>query len=218
MLWDGDPADRETSYGTEHVLALREMVQRHLPDATFTCLSDWHIAGVNTRFIPQEARKLGERYPKLWLWSREADLGRFLYLDLDCVLLGDLGPLVDRDEPVVLWEDPSSRPRSVRYNTSMMLMDSGARPEVWEGYDGRKAGGLGTDQAWVRTSLGPDVPTWGPADGVVSYKRHCQDGPGDARAVFFHGRPKPWDLEVGHWARAAWKPALQPDSVRSVVR
>lgn len=205
MLWDGEPADRDTTYGTEHVLALREMVGRHLPDATFTCMSDWHIAGVNTRLIPEEVRKLDKRYPKLWLWSKEADLGRFLYLDLDCVLLDDLTPLVDRAEPVVLWEDPSSRPGRVRHNTSMMLMDAGCHPEVWETYHGEKAPGLGTDQAWVKHVLGPEVPTWGPEDGVVSYKRHCQDGPGDARVVFFHGSPKPWDLEAGHWARDAWE-------------
>lgn len=205
MLWDGEPADRSTEYGAEHVFALQDMVARTLPDARFTCFADSHIAGVNVRFIPPEVRELGQRYPKLWLWSGDVDLGRMLYLDLDCVLVGDLSPLVERTEPVVVWEDPSSKPGRVRYNTSMILMDSGAAPQVWESYAGERAPGLGTDQAWVRHTLGPDVPTWGPDDGVLSYKRHCRDGlPEHARAVFFHGSPKPWDLEDGHWARRAW--------------
>jgi hypothetical protein len=175
------------------------MCSRHLPPHRFVCIADRDVPGVETLPISTRALRWGKRYPKLQVWRDDMPLGaRVLLLDLDCVILGDLSPLLDREDDVVLWRDPSSRRDAVRYNTSMVLLRVGSHPEVWDDFSpgrGRRRG-PGTDQAWVREALGPDMPTWDAGDGVLSYKSHCRPNlPGNARVVFFHGNPKPWALD-----------------------
>ncbi len=210
FLWDGEPADRRTRYGVHHVHVLRSMCARHLPPHRFVCLADRDVPDVETHRIDHDALKWGKRYPKLLLWRGDmaATLGhRALYLDLDCVVVGNLATLVDRDEDVVLWRDPGKR---ARYNTSLVLFRPGRHPEIWDGFrpgwHHRGARGPGTDQAWVGRVLGSGVATWGPEDGVYSYKRDLKQGdlPSDARVVFFHGTPKPWEVS-NPWVRRHWR-------------
>lgn len=133
---------------------------------------------------------------------------RVVSLDLDLEIVGDLGPLWDRPEDVVLWRDPNPRGR---YNPSILLLRTGSRPEVWSTFEGaasvrraRAAGMLACDQAWISYALGPDVPTWSRADGVLSYKcdlAHVRPGrasrlPADTRVVVFHGEPRPWSTDL----------------------
>lgn len=133
---------------------------------------------------------------------------RFVSVDLDAVVVGDLVPLVDRPEDFVIWRDPGNR---TPYCGSLWLLRAGARPSVWTDFDPKRspreakaAGRLGSDQAWIAHALGPFEPTWTAADGVLSYR---MDGlrrnflPANARIVFFHGKIKPGDAEP---QRLAW--------------
>src|SRR5690606_15767146 len=105
----------------------------------------------------------------------------------------------------------------VLYCGSMVMMTAGARAKVWHDFDrekspqdGRDLNYVGTDQAWISVSLGPNEATWGEKDGVPSYRQHCCRGPrlpAGARIVFVHGaldpsmaslqEKTPWILE--HW-------------------
>jgi hypothetical protein len=128
---------------------------------------------------------------------------RFVSLDLDCVVTGDLSPLWDRPEAFMCWGDTNSLPGS-HYNGSMVLMTAGARPKVWTEFDpatsprkALKAGCFGSDQGWLSYCLGPGEARWSTQDGVYSYRNHIKPTsskalPKDARIVFFHGKQDPW--------------------------
>jgi hypothetical protein len=209
-LWDGQPADNRTRYTTEHVRVLAAMCRRHLPEHRFVCMADRFVPDVETWRLSDDWLRWGKRYPKLSLWRGDAGRvfgDRVLCLDLDCVIVDDLAPLVTRTEEVVIWRDPGGS-RLGRYNTSMVLLTPGARPEVWDTFDpgAPPVPGVGSDQAWVSHVLGDGVATWGPEDGVYSYRWEAREEmPDNARAVFFHGKPKPW--EVQGWPAEHWRAA-----------
>jgi hypothetical protein len=120
---------------------------------------------------------------------------RLCWMDLDAVVMGDLTPLLDRPEDLVLWRSGTTR---CPYNGSMVLMTAGCRPQVWTEWTPQAArerarleGGPGSDQAWIAAVLGPNEATWGLADGVASYWPDCINaGPCNARVVYFPGSLK----------------------------
>lgn len=134
---------------------------------------------------------------------------RFVSMDLDCVVTGNLDRLWDNDCPFVMFKGTSnSRP----YNGSMIQMDAGARPEVYERFardpqgvaEAARRKFIGSDQAVISHVLGPGEERWSARDGVEAYgggflRRHggqphrVRLGE-DTRIVFFPGRTKPWDL------------------------
>lgn len=157
----------------------------------------------------------GVRYPSCYRRLRmfRPDIGavfgaRFVSLDLDVVLTGDVTPLWHRPEPIVLLKDSGKRGG---YNGSMVLMSAGARPEVWTRFDAMTspqqailAGRFGSDQGWISYVLGDNEACWTRADGVYSYRNELTDGslPPDARMVVFHGADvKPW---LPHMRRIEW--------------
>ena len=73
---------------------------------------------------------------------------RILQLDIDCVIVNDITPLVNRPEPMVIWRcvpeiryvknlhktKPNGENGVGAYNTSMVLMDTGLIPQLWPDY------------------------------------------------------------------------------------
>lgn len=124
---------------------------------------------------------------------------RFVMLDLDTVIVGDMTPVWDRPEDFVIWAETD--PRSF-YNGSMMLMTAGARPKVWTEFNpttsphaAKAAGRFGSDQGWLSHCLGLGEATWTKRDGVYSYRVHLSENPTElpqnARIVMFHGGTDP---------------------------
>jgi hypothetical protein len=85
----------------------------------------------------------------------------------------------------------------------MVLMDAGARSQVYDTFDpvespkkGRALGYIGSDQAWVGACLGPNEKKWTARDGVYSYRNEIAPKggvlPHNARIVIFHGHVDPW--------------------------
>lgn len=229
--WRPQPHYR-TTFGPETVNVLKRMVARQYGQPhRFICMTD-DPAGIDpdVEVLPiwQDFADLpsphGIRnvscYRRLRMFSRDvgAVLGdRFVTLDLDCILTGDLRPLWDRPEDLVCWGDTNPRPGS-HYNGSMMLLRAGARPQVWEQFDPRtspklslRAGCWGSDQGWISYVLGPGEARWSTRDGVYSWRIHLDKNgrclPSDAKAVFFHGRIKPWGPEMKgiDWCQEHWQ-------------
>lgn len=137
---------------------------------------------------------------------------RFVSIDLDVVLVGDVVPLWDRPEGCVLYRDPLFPNQA---NGSMVLLSAGARPEVWTEFDpnrspqiARGAGFMGSDQAWLSLRL-PSEPRWDARDGVYSFRKDIEPAggklPADARIVVMHGRQDPWTGGQKYaWCRDNW--------------
>jgi hypothetical protein len=151
---------------------------------------------------------------------------RFVSLDLDMVLIGDMANLWHRPEEFVIYDAKGDD----HYNGSMFLMTSGSRTQVWENFDPVNSpritmakGMRGSDQAWIRYCLSPNAATWTNAEGVFAYLhlippyRHrrlrnvnihvpssarkpetARDGrlPPKAEMVIFAGEFKPWDAQA----------------------
>jgi hypothetical protein len=159
-------------------------------------------------------------------WFAEKAGEKFVVLDLDAVITGDLRPLWDRDEDFLIWRPGHQR---IPLCGSMFMLRAGAHQEIWDKFDhmisprlSNAAGFRGSDQAWITYCLGRDTPGWTTADGVYGFKDHLCKGlrnrpnivlprnlkpkhppgpeygalPADARIVMFTGRPDPWDREA----------------------
>jgi hypothetical protein len=234
VTWKWPPRKSYRSvYGPEVVNVLRSMVARHYPAPhRFLCVTN-DAAGLEpeVEVVPDRAdfaalpSPHGPASPSCYrrLRAFAPDAGeifglRFVSLDLDCVIVGDLRPVWDRPEDFVIWGDTNPR---TRYNGSMFLLTAGARPQVWDRFDpatsprqALAAGNHGSDQAWISYVLGKGEARWTKADGVYSYRNEILGSgaggalPPGARVVFFHGQHDPWspDVQQRHtWVREYWQ-------------
>lgn len=223
-----EPAEGRAKFRSEHVNTLARMVRRNYPHPhRFACVTD-DAAGLDPELVeviplwPDHGRLQnphGPSYPscyrRLKLFAPEmADLlgPRFVCMDLDCVVTGDLAPLWHRPEDFVMWGGTNP---STHYNGSMILMNAGARPQVWEDFHpvrsprlAREARQFGSDQGWISYRLGKGEATWTPEDGVLGWVNHLANGtrrpPPGTRLVFFNGkRFNPWDAQpmLLRWVR-----------------
>lgn len=216
-----------SKFSGRQVDTLRRMVKRFYPHPhRFVCVTDdwsditepdvevfklWddlsHIPNPSSPRNPSCYRRLKVFAENAGDWLGE----RFVCMDLDCVILNDLTPLFDTDADFKIWR---STTQHNEYNGSMWMVRAGAHPELWEEFDPIKTPRLtigakkyGSDQGWFAYRL-PGMPTWGPEDGVYSFRSDLRQGalqpPRNARIVFFHGKHDPWDADMQrlhHWIR-----------------
>jgi len=191
-LW-GAPKGAKVSFGADQVNTLLSMVDRHyrLP-YEMVCVTDDSkgIDGaVRTLKLPNdyahlEHPQLGQGhstcYRRLQMFAPEmADIlaPRFVSVDLDVVVMGDLEPLWKRKEEYVGWSPGFFWSP---YNGSMTLMTAGSRRQVWDKFranpgkvtgEAAAQGLVGTDQAVVAHVLGPGQPVWTDQDGVWAFRQ-----------------------------------------------
>lgn len=140
-----------TRYGVEYVNNMRSMLARnlHIP-YTLYCITD-DPEGLHGDIVPVPiwpSEGLG-RARRLRIFDPTASsflADRILQLDIDGVICGDITPLVDREDPLVMWRCvPETKVKQGlcldneedgigAYNTSMLLMDHGTFPTLWEDY------------------------------------------------------------------------------------
>lgn len=131
-------------------------------------------------------------------WSRENLGERFVMLDVDTVITGDLTPLFDRDEDFVGWMDEPLTD-GLRYQGGLFMMNAGARPQVLDTFDPATVMAriaetdlFGTDQAWLTMCLYPHEETWSRPDGVYKGEQCIKGFPSNCRIMFPTGAYKPW--------------------------
>lgn len=219
-LWAPPPQYR-SSFDWSHVQLLQRQVARHYPHPhRVVCVTNVSGRADGVEAIPDRedfaslpsphGRSNPSCYRRLRLFDPSCDFGsRIVSLDLDVVITGDLTPLWDRPEDLVLYRDPGPKRG---YCGSMILLTAGCRPQVWERFDAMTspqqalvAGRSGSDQGWITHVLGPDEAVWTPTDGVYSYRYHIAPTgalPADARLVVCHGaQADPW---LPHMRRHEW--------------
>lgn len=219
VCWKWKPArGYRSTFGPETVNVLRGMVARNYPDPhRFICVTDdatgidadveivplWtefsHLKNPSGDRNPSCYRRLRAFAPDAATYFGE----RFVSVDLDVVITGDLRPVWNRPEDFVIFGDTSAQ---TPFNGSMFLLTAGARPKVWTTFDPQtsptkthRARLFGSDQAWIRHCLGKHEAVWTVRDGVYSFRKHIQATgvlPADAKMVVFHGIPDPWAPEA----------------------
>lgn len=216
VCWKWTPrAGYRSTFGPQAVNILQRMVARHYPDPhRFICVTDdgrgleggvtvvplWpdfaSVQNPGGAHQPSCYRRLKAFSDEARDWFGE----RFVSVDLDTVIVGDLRPLWNRPDDFVIWGE--TNPRSF-YNGSMWLMTAGARRQVYDEFDpatspreAHQHGRFGSDQGWISHKLGPGEAMWGREDGIYSFRVHLNSGstplPPAARMVMFHGAVDPW--------------------------
>lgn len=229
MCWLWQQPKTRTQYTAEHVNAWARMVSDNLTiPHRLSCVTDMP-EGIEIDTIPlpddfadvdndrwPASRGLPQCYRRLSMFAPDAAerFGeRFVSMDLDCVVAGNMDSLFDRDDDFVMYEGTSpKRP----YNGSLMMMNAGARTAVYERFTeaGAKAASrvyVGSDQAWIAYALGWLEATWGEDDGVYFWqgglqKRmvHDKPPPENIRLLFFPGaKIKPWHSD-NRWIRSMY--------------
>jgi hypothetical protein len=214
-----------SAFGPEQVHVMRRMVARNYPEPhRFICVTDDPVgldSGIEVvplwgdyAEIPNPSFRGGPScYRRLKVFSRDIGsvLGeRFICLDLDMLITGDLRPLLNRTEEFIAWKNPHPM---WPYNGSMFMLTAGSRPRVWESFDPETSPAIshaakckGSDQGWMSYVLGKGEPTWDKSDGVYSFqdeitRRHpsflrVAHLPSNAKVVVFHGPVDPWSKEA----------------------
>lgn len=163
------------NYTAKHVDRLHGMVREHLSqDFEFTVLNE-------------------SPYPGWWSKALLFEPGRFegrvLYLDLDVTVVGSLDEVADypaRFAGIRDWLNPG-------INSSVMVWDAGTQDHVYTQFRPEIMDRLPGDQDWIsRVAL----PVKFPIEWFPSYKfnlnRDLNNLSPDAKAIIYHGQPKPW--------------------------
>lgn len=211
------PRGYRSTYGPAQVHALFAMVDRHYPkpyrkvcvtddptgiDPSIEVIPDAgdfaNVPSPHGGHNPSCYRRLRLFHPDAAQWFGD----RVVSLDLDIVVTGDLAPIFERTEDLIMWGDTNPLPGS-HYNGSLINLRTGTRPQVWTDFDpnsspqrAKAAGCFGSDQGWISYCLGPGEARYTTQDGVYSYRNHLAHDhnrlPQNARIVVFHGHIDPW--------------------------
>lgn len=195
------------TYTEEHVHKLRSMLKRHLHiPHKLVCVTDDALdldpTEVEIRPISSYLGLSGT-WQKLHFFSPSwiGRASRMLLLDLDCVILDDITPLVQQEGDIVLWKRAQVRNP---YNSSMVLYTPGTRPRIWGSYSKSfvdKISEKGGDQEWLSFILGHDEKGFPP--GIVKFDPSDYAKP-DARIVFFNGCRDP-SIYAYPWIKENWR-------------
>lgn len=223
-------ANYRSRFAPATVNTLWSMIRRNYRGSCrLTCITD-EPAGIDpdVRIVPlwpdhsHLPSPHGSAYPscyrRLKLFSAEAAelIGeRFVCMDLDVVITGDITPLFEGQEDFRIWGDTA---KGTPYNGSLWMLRAGSRRQVWETFDPIQSpkrslalNYIGSDQGWIGAVLGPSEPKWSTRDGVYSYRNHIQPAhfqlPANARIVIFHGAVDPWSSQAQmiSWVRRHYR-------------
>lgn len=183
------------TYTPLHVGRLLVGVFKNLAVTRFICLSD--VA------VPCERIPLIENWPGWWskleLFRPDID-GDLLYFDLDTIITGDLSDMAAINRLAIMRD--VYRPDGLQ--SSVMYIPQDEKKQVWERFTAAPDHFMaqyasGGDQAFLEPLWGGKATLWQEAlpGQLASYKADniAERGiPTNCRAVIFHGRPRPWEV------------------------
>jgi hypothetical protein len=182
-----------------HVQALQRQFEQHAPFASFECLTDVNVPGV-------DCKPLEHNWPGWWskmnLFSPSMK-GDFLFVDLDTVIVGSLDDLAKANKLTLLrdfYRDGKKLKEGL--GGGLCFLPEVDRAVVWDYWIKnpllamRMAGHKG-DMAVFEQFYRNTADRWQDVlpGQIVSHKVHCQHGvPPEARVICFHGKPRPWEV------------------------
>lgn len=181
-----------------HVAALQRQIGKWAPFASFECLTDMDVPGVN-------CRPLVRNWPGWWSKMElfDPDLpGGFLFMDLDTVIVGPLDDIEKVDKLTLLrdfYRDGVKLKEGL--GGGLLYLTDPERQPLWDNFTVRPSLTMAMNRRgdqhyfehfWLRKhQRWQDVVP----GQVISYKVHCAHGiPPDARVICFHGKPRPWEV------------------------
>ena len=222
-------------YSWDYVVRLHNMICRHIDRPV-----RFHVFTEPERPVPPSmirhdlhtwpgvsGRKRGWWY-KMQMFDPRHQLSRFLYLDLDVVIVGSLSWILDLDASYFwtvrdfrwLW-----RPSWQVANTSLMYWDNSLWPEVWQNFSSRDINTVVKqwpgDQDYITNVMGGTNMKfveqgrvqswrWQILDGGMDFSTRSYRRPGAGAVIMpgvsiiaFHGTPKPHEVKdsgiIDHW-------------------
>lgn len=165
-------------YDRTHVERLRLQVAAGLKQPyKFVCLDDSPFPGW---------------WSKISLWEPGRFNGRVLFFDLDVTIVGGLDEVADYPATFAGARDPLHR----SINSSVLLFTAGAQDHIYTKFAPRVMSMLHGDQDWIRQVA---LPEKFPLDWFPSYKYtldcDVNNVKAGAKAILYHGFPKPWTIE-----------------------
>ena len=216
-------------YGAEHVNILYHSIQRNTTvPHRFICVTNDYEGlhpDIEQRWLWDFCRELGGCYNRLYIFSDKIDqiLGpRFITIDLDCVVTGNIDHILNRTDDFIIneYDIKANRHASHQYyNGGIIMMDAGARKQVWDEFDPKttpqliqprkdKVELVGSDQAWISHILGPGEQTFDQKDGVYDFRKldDKRKLPENAAIVMFPGERDPLtEYQRYEWIRDHWR-------------
>lgn len=221
------PSQKVTRYDFSWVQKLYNSIERNYSKSfNFVCVTDQYLqlkkyTSNKITIIPlwNDFAELGGCYSRLKIFSQDIERlfgKRFITIDLDCVIVGNIDHILDRTDDFVIHKY-STHERDQRYNGSLILMNAGSRTQVWNHF-GLHAPTviksnyntvIGTDQAWIRLVLGPNEKTFTETDGCYDIKHSPEVKhylPENASMIFFSGPRDPiTERSKYKWIDQHWK-------------
>ena len=218
-------------YGPEYVNRLYAGVKRNLHRPfRFVCVTDdasGLVDGVEAVPMPEAPLGWNHSWPHIFIKllvfkDGFAGLaGPTLFLDIDQVIIGDMGVFFDHlpgrfcmIHNWIEWRKRLFRRRPDIGNSSCFRFEAGSMNYVYEKFmsemqDAVNTSKFRTEQAFMTHAVGIESVNWWPEPWVASFKRRCAwllplnllfvpRRPPDARILCFHGHPNPEEAICGY--------------------
>lgn len=204
--------DGQVPYTVDYVVRLRAMVSRHLTRPhRFVCLTDRPDA------LPADLDTIRIALPPgLFGWWAKVELfnaahglaGRVLYLDLDTLVVHALDPIVEYPAWFALVPpggtfQPRTHQTIRRFNSSVMVWETGHTRALFEAWTPAVAAALWGDQDWIGQQM-PDAATM-PATWFPRLSELRGQPPSPGAIVVLAKKPK--NAEAAQrwpWVDQAW--------------
>lgn len=161
----------EFAYTVDYVTRLHVMVTRWIDRAfRFVCLTDRpELMPASVEAVPVAKLPVLAPWTKVELFNPCRDwTGRVLYLDLDSLIVAPLAPILDVVADFAITADPTNAKNRTRdrfgrqivrrFNSSVMVWDSGAATDLYTAWSPAIADRLSGDQDWIGEQR-PDAVT-----------------------------------------------------------
>jgi len=198
------------AYTIDYVQNLKRGVDKYLSEEhTFNIFTDRkdqipQLEELGTiRFVPDLGVEKKWWY-KMYMFARHFGVsGPVLYLDLDVIIIGDLDPLVTRDNKFRIIHDfnrSNVGPHYNKSNSSAMSWNFEHHTYMWDRFKldiPKHTTRMAGDQDFIH--LNAIDREWWPDNWIVSYKWEYRKGkqydPVQTKILVFHGKPKPHEID-----------------------
>jgi len=221
-------------YGYNHVNILYNMVKRNLTiPFRFICVTDnWQGLDENIEVVElwDKCRELGGCYNRLFVFDpiMKHYLGdKFVCIDLDCVITGNLDRLFTLQDDFIINDYPIEKYKHAThqyYNGGLFMMTAGSRAKVWNRFnenpqeiisqinarnEGKEKPELvGSDQAVITHILGKGEKVFNEEMGIYDFMLlpDKNQPPENAKIILFAGQRDPSQLRNRYkWIKDLWQ-------------